>query len=78
MRVRADPPHVILLDVSLPDQSGLDVYQQLTKLNGCIPIIFITGAKGADRAIEAIKWGAYDYLFKPLELNRLRLIRELE
>src|SRR5919201_3017353 len=73
-RARAGPPDVILLDLRLPDQSGLEVYQQLRRLDARIPVIFITTAKGADAAIEAMKQGAYDYLFKPLDLNQLRRI----
>src|SRR5437588_4607027 len=71
-RVRAEPPDVILLALGLPDQSGLEVYQQVRRIDARIPVIFITGAKGADAAIEAMKEGAYDYLFKPLDLHQLR------
>jgi two-component system nitrogen regulation response regulator GlnG len=73
-RVRAGPPDVILLDLRLPDQSGLEVYQQVRGLDARIPVIFITMAKGADAAIEAMKQGAYDYLFKPLDLAQLRRV----
>jgi DNA-binding NtrC family response regulator len=69
--VDADPPDVILLDLRLPDQSGLDVYQQIRSIDARIPVIFVTMTKGADAAIEAMKEGAYDYLFKPLDLRRL-------
>jgi two-component system nitrogen regulation response regulator GlnG len=66
------PPEVILLDVHLPDRSGLEVYQQIRQIDGRIPVVFITWATTADTAIEAMKEGAYDYLFKPLDLPRLR------
>src|SRR5712675_656581 len=71
-RVGAVPPDVILLDLHLPDQSGLDVYQQIRRLDARIPVIFITIAKSADAAIEAMQQGAYDYLFKPLDLRQLQ------
>jgi DNA-binding NtrC family response regulator len=73
-RVRTDPPDVILLDLRLPGQSGLDVYQQIQQVDARIPVIFVTLAKGADAAIEAMKRGAYDYLFKPLDLAQLTLV----
>jgi DNA-binding NtrC family response regulator len=73
-RARAEPPDVILLDLRLPDQSGLEVYQQLRQLDARVPVIFITLAKAADAAIEAMKQGAYDYLFKPLDLDQLRRV----
>jgi two-component system nitrogen regulation response regulator GlnG len=73
-RVRAEAPDVILLDLRLPDQSGLDVYQQIRQIDARIPVVFVTLAKGADAAIEAMKQGAYDYLFKPLDLDQLRRV----
>ena len=73
-RVRAEPPDVILLDLRLPDQSGLEVYQQIRQIDARIPVIFVTLAKAADAAIEAMKQGAYDYLFKPLDLHQLRRV----
>jgi DNA-binding NtrC family response regulator len=74
VRVRAESPHVILLDLRLPDQSGLEVYQQIRTIDARIPVIFVTMAKAADAAIEAMKQGAYDYLFKPLDLHQLRRV----
>jgi two-component system nitrogen regulation response regulator GlnG len=71
-QVAAQPPDVILLDVNLPDLSGLEAYQRVRQIDGRIPVIFITWAATADTAIEAMKEGAYDYLFKPLDLARLR------
>ena len=73
-RVRAGHPDVILLDLRLPDQSGLEVYQQIRRIDARIPVIFVTMAKTADAAIEAMKQGAYDYLFKPLDLQQLRRV----
>jgi two-component system nitrogen regulation response regulator GlnG len=73
-RVRSEPPDVVLLDLRLPDQSGMDVYRQIRRIDARIPVIFITVAKTADSAIEAMKQGAYDYLFKPLELDHLRRV----
>jgi two-component system nitrogen regulation response regulator GlnG len=70
----ARPPDVILLDLRLPDQSGLEVYREIRHIDARIPVIFVTIAKTADAAIEAMKQGAYDYLFKPLDLNHLRRV----
>ena len=73
-RVGARHPDVILLDLGLPDQSGLEVYQRIRRIDARIPVIFVTMAKTADAAIEAMKQGAYDYLFKPLDLQQLRRV----
>src|SRR5262249_26236787 len=72
--VRTDPPDVVLLDLRLPDQSGLEVYQQIRSIDARIPVIFVTMLKGRDAASEAMKQGAYDYLFKPLDLHQLRRV----
>jgi len=72
--VRTNPPDVILLDLRLPDQSGLDVYHGIRALDARIPVIFVTMTKTADTAIEAMKQGAFDYLFKPLDLKHVRRV----
>ena len=73
-RVGAGPPDVILLDLGLPDQSGLEVYQQIRRIDARIPVIFVTIAKTADAAIEAMRQGAFDYLFKPLDPHQLKRV----
>jgi two-component system nitrogen regulation response regulator GlnG len=65
-------PDVILLDINLPDISGLEAFRRIRQLDARIPVIFITGHGTTDTAIEAMKLGAYDYLLKPLELPELR------
>ncbi len=72
--VRRQPPDVILLDLRLPDQSGLQVYEQIRRIDARIPVIFVTMAKNADSAIEAMKHGAFNYLYKPLDLRQLRRV----
>ena len=56
-RAAARPPDVVLLDVRLPDLSGLEAYQRLRRIDARIPVIFITWAATADTAIEAMKEG---------------------
>src|SRR3954454_19675079 len=72
--VRTNPPDVILLDLRLPDGSGLEIFEKIRALDARIPVIFVTMAKTADTAIEAMKQGAFDYLYKPLDLNQLRRV----
>src|SRR5690349_12998254 len=75
-RVAAACPDVILLDLRLPDQSGLDVLRQLRQIDARIPVVFVTVVRSADSAIEAMRHGAYDYLLKPIDLQKLdRVIR---
>src|SRR5947208_3511285 len=68
----AERPDVVLLDINLPDGSGLDLFRRLAALDGTVPVIFITAEKASGQAIEAIKLGSYDYLIKPLDLDRVQ------
>jgi two-component system nitrogen regulation response regulator GlnG len=70
--VRTHAPDVIVIALGSPDQSGLDVYQQVRGINSRIPVIFLTDARRGDVAIEVMKQGAYECLFKPLDVQRLQ------
>jgi two-component system nitrogen regulation response regulator GlnG len=71
---RSRRPDVIVLDVHLPDQDGLETYRRLRAVDARIPVIFATGKSTTDTAIEAMKLGAYEYLLKPFELSQLRAV----
>src|SRR5215467_5126609 len=76
-RVAAACPDVILLDLRLPDQSGLEILRQLRRIDARVPVIMATVVRSADSAIEAMRHGAYDYLLKPLDVQKLdRVISE--
>src|SRR5580693_2858637 len=75
--IAAAPPDVILLDLRLPDQSGLEVLNQIRAIDARIPVVFVTLSRSADSAIEAMRQGAYDYLLKPIDMQKLdRVIGE--
>lgn len=74
--VREDRPDVVVLDLNLPDRSGLDCFETIKKIDPRVPVIFITGHGTVESAIEATKHGAFDYLFKPLELAELKTLVE--
>ncbi len=75
-RARECRPDVVVLDVQLPDQTGLEAFREFRALDARCPVIFITGKSTTDTAIEAMKLGAFDYLLKPLELAELRQVIE--
>jgi two-component system nitrogen regulation response regulator GlnG len=66
-----ESPDAVLLDIRLPDLSGLDVLQQLRQLDPKLPVIVMTTHGTADTAIQAIQRGAFDYLLKPWDLDEL-------
>src|SRR6187200_1135619 len=61
-RLDSISPDVVILDIHLPDASGLDTFVQIHKRDARLPVVLVTGHGTTDLAIEAIKQGAYDYL----------------
>jgi two-component system response regulator AtoC len=64
-------PQVIILDIRLPDTSGLEVLKQITGLNSDVKVIMITAYHDMETTIEAMRNGAYDYIHKPLDVDEL-------
>lgn len=62
---------IVLCDIKMPKMDGMEVLDGLLKLSDDISIIMISGHGTIDTAVEAIKKGAFDYIEKPLDLNRL-------
>lgn len=65
-------PDVAVLDLVLPDQTGLQAFQVLKEIDPRLPVIFMTASGNSDTAIEAMKLGALDYLLKPLDFAEVR------
>ena len=78
--VRQHRPDVVLLDIRLPDGSGLDVYSQIRAIDARLPVIMNTAYAKTETAIEAMRLGAFDYLVKPVQLAKIKevLARALE
>src|SRR5205807_2628327 len=70
-QVREQRPDVIVLDLQLPDRSGLEISPEILALDPKRPVVFITAHGTTETAIEAMKGGAFDYLVKPVDLDRL-------
>jgi len=62
---------IVLLDIKMPQKDGIEVLEEIFKINYEIPVIMISGHGNIDTAVESIKKGAYDFIEKPLDLNRL-------
>ena len=69
--VEADPPDVTFLDVKLPEMDGLEVLDRLRVLAPGSQVVMISGHGTIDTAVEATRRGAYDFLEKPLDTDRL-------
>ncbi|OFY20337.1 MAG: Fis family transcriptional regulator [Bacteroidetes bacterium GWF2_29_10] len=62
---------VVLCDIKMPQISGALVLEEMKKINSDTPIVMISGHGNIETAVDLIKNGAYDYISKPLDLNRL-------
>ena len=62
---------VVLCDIKMPKLDGIEFLQKAGEINPDIPIIMISGHGNIETAVEAVKKGAYDYISKPPDLNRL-------
>src|SRR5690242_17708598 len=67
-------PDAVILDVRLPDMSGLDAYDAIAKIDSRLPVIVITAFASTETAIEAMRRGAFEYLIKPVELDQLAAV----
>lgn len=69
--VAKDSYDLILCDIKMPKVDGLEFLEKTMQSNPDIPIIMISGHGNIETAVEAIKKGAYDFIAKPIDLNRL-------
>lgn len=70
---KADLPAAVLLDIDLPDGSGLDVLREIKRDHPDAIVIMITGNVQVDNTISALRGGAYDFIGKPINLEELRI-----
>jgi DNA-binding NtrC family response regulator len=70
-RMQLDNPDLITLDVKLPDMTGIDVLSELRNRNVHIPVIVITAFGVVDDAVRSLKLGAYDFIEKPINFEKL-------
>ncbi|MBF0160941.1 MAG: response regulator [Magnetococcales bacterium] len=77
VQLEAVNPNIIIQDINLPDGNGLQFIKQAKKKYPMIQFIVITGASDLDRAMEALSFGAVDYLKKPVDMEMLAdVVRE--
>jgi two-component system, NtrC family, response regulator AtoC len=70
-RIQLDNPDLITLDVKLPDMTGIDVLSEMRNRNVQIPVIVITAFGIVDDAVRSLKLGAYDFIEKPINFEKL-------
>lgn len=73
---KEEQPDLVILDINLPGRNGLDVLEEMKSLYPDVPVIIFTAFGTSERAIKAIRLGAFDYLEKPFELDEFLMIVE--
>jgi DNA-binding NtrC family response regulator len=65
---------IVITDLNMPELSGLELLKAIKKIHTETEVIVVTGYGSIESAIKALKWGGYDYLQKPINLQRLKLL----
>lgn len=65
---------LIISDIAMPGQSGLEVLRRAKEANAEMPVIMITAYASTESAVEALKLGAYDYIIKPFDVDELKIV----
>lgn len=71
--VEKDAPHLVLLDIKLPGMDGMQVLEEIRRIDGNLNIIMLTAYGDIRNAVQAMKSGAYDYITKPFDNDELIL-----
>lgn len=69
--VKTGKPDLVFCDIKMPNMEGIEVLERIKEFSRDTPVVMISGHGTIDTAIEAIKKGAYDFIEKPLDLNRI-------
>ena len=69
--VKSEEPDIVFCDIKMPKMEGIEVLERIKEFSADTPVIMISGHGTIDTAIEAIRKGAYDFIEKPLDLNRI-------
>jgi DNA-binding NtrC family response regulator len=72
--LRAKPVDVVLLDLILPDEDGISVLRKIKREEPSVQVILLTAYGAVESAVEAMKLGAYDYIDKPSDVSKLKLV----
>jgi two-component system, NtrC family, response regulator AtoC len=73
-RVETDPPDLVLTDLKLPSQSGVELLRQIKGVLPRAEVAIMTGHGSIESAVDAMKLGAYDYIEKPFRVEKMRLL----
>ncbi|MEA1964010.1 MAG: sigma-54 dependent transcriptional regulator [Candidatus Aerophobetes bacterium] len=71
-QVEKEKPHLALVDIRMPDMDGMKVLHQIKEINKATSVIIMTAYGAMNTVVEAMKLGAYDYITKPIDMEKLK------
>src|SRR4030043_1806539 len=71
-RVRENPPDLIIMDLKMPGRNGIDVLKEIKSIDPKSLVIMMTAYGTTETAIEAMKYGAFDYILKPFPIPQMK------
>ena len=70
-KIEAESPDIVLLDIWMPGMDGIDTLKEIKKMSPNLPVVMITGHGSIESAVDATKSGAFDFLEKPLSIDKI-------
>ena len=70
-KIETDSPDIVLLDIWMPGMDGIETLKEIKKIAPSLPVVMITGHGTIESAVDATKSGAYDFLEKPLSIDKI-------
>ena len=75
-QVRENPPDLVIMDIKMPGRNGIEVLKEIKSIDPKSLVIIMTAYGTTETAIEAMKYGAFDYILKPFPIPRMRALVE--
>ncbi len=73
-KVKQVRPHIVLLDIRMPEMDGIEVLQEIKKADPAVGVIMVTGVTDHEEAKKTLELGAYDYITKPVDFDYLETV----
>jgi DNA-binding NtrC family response regulator len=75
-KLQTEEPDLVFMDVTMPKMSGLEALQKIKEMGSDVPVVVITGYGTMRTAIQAVQLGAYEYITKPLDVDKVQVVAQ--
>ena len=77
-KVKEIRPHIVLLDIRMPEMGGIEVLKEIKKVDPAVGVIMVSGVTDHEEAKKTLELGAYDYITKPVDFDYLETVLMLK